>query len=169
VEPVEWILAIAAVIGAATAGAAAYSSGRAQAHASNYAAQLAEQNAITARQQADARQKQQDRDTKLRLGAIRANQGAFGGANEGSALDVLGDTASQLELARQNIAYAGELQARGYDSTAILDEARATNASRGGAYQAGASLLGGSYAGYAAGGKLKQGGAATTSTTSISE
>jgi len=154
----EYIALILAAIAAGTTAYAAYESGQSQKRASNYNRMMAENNAIAARQQAAAKQKQQDRETKMRLGAIRANQGAFGGAMEGSALDVLGDTAAQLELQRQNIEYAGELQARGFDATAVLDSIRGENAARAGYYQAGASLLGGASSVYGGYSKLNRGG-----------
>lgn len=153
VDTIVYLLIAAAAVSAY----GSYEQGQTQKRASNYNRQLAEQNAVAARQQAAARQKQHDRETTLRLGAIRANQGAFGGAMEGSALDVLGDTAAQLELQRQNIEYAGELQARGYDSTAVLDQVRGESAARAGTIGAGASLLGGAAQAYGTNTKLSRG------------
>lgn len=90
--------------------------------AGNFNATINEQNVEIVRQDARDQAKQSERETYLRLGAIRAAQGKSGGyGGEGSVLDVLGDVAAQSELEKQNIIYQGELKARGYTNTATLD------------------------------------------------
>lgn len=132
-----WITIAGAVISAISA----YQQGQAGKAAANYNAVVAEQNANASRQQAAMQATQIERDKALRLGSIRAAQAASGGTMAGSALDVIGDTASQYELQRQDAIYRGELQARGYMNTAQLDRANASASARRGTMAAGASLL----------------------------
>ena len=128
------------VIGALQQGSAAKS-------ASDYNAQIATQNAGIARQNAADRARQADRETYLRLGSIRANQGAAGGAaGEGSVLDVIGDVAAQSELEKQQILYQGELQARGFTNDATLETFSGETKQSSGYWKAGSELLGGAYA-----------------------
>lgn len=97
--------------------------------AATFNEQVNTQNADIVRSQAQAQAVQNDRETFLRLGAIRAAAGKSGGvSSEGSALDVLGDAAAQSELDRQNIIYQGELQARGFTNSATLDRYTADSA-----------------------------------------
>ena len=122
----------------------ALNQGNASRQAGQYNAQVNQQNAEIARSEAEANARQQDRENYMRLGAIRAAAGKSGGAaNEGSALDVLADSAAQGELERQNILYRGELRARGYSNTAALDEFGGENAQSSGYLKAGSELLGG--------------------------
>src|SRR5574341_196071 len=82
-------------VGTALAAYGAYQQGAAARKASNFNAAVARQNAIVATGQAKAKAAQIERENILRLGLIRANQGASGGTMEGSVLDVIGDVASQ--------------------------------------------------------------------------
>ena len=130
--------------GAVISAVGALQQGSAAKKASQYNAQIAEQNAAIARQNAAARATQADRETYLRLGAIRAAQGHAGGeAGEGSVLDVLGDVAAQSELERQQIVYQGELQARGFSNEAELERFSGETKQAGGYWRAGSELLSG--------------------------
>src|SRR5574341_579159 len=82
-------------VGTALAAYGAYQQGAAARKASNFNAAVARQNAIVATGQAKAKAAQIERENILRLGLIRANQGASGGTMEGSVLDVIGDVAAQ--------------------------------------------------------------------------
>ena len=80
----------------------------------------------------------------MRLGAVRAAQGHSGGTGDaGSVLDIIGDSAAQSELEKQNILYRGELKARGYTNTATLDTISGQNAVTSSYYKAGSELLSG--------------------------
>lgn len=135
-------------------------------------AQISEQNAAIARSDAAAQAKQSERENYLRLGAIRANQGKSGGAaGEGNVLDILGDTAAQGELEKQDILYQGELSARGqlnaasgyrrqgvgYERSAALDTSAASYARTASYYKAGSELLAGGVNSYTTYSKLKRG------------
>lgn len=143
-------LPIALQIASAAIGAiSALRQGSAAESAANYNAQINNQNAYLARQQAEMQASQQDRENYLRLGAIRAAQGHAGGAaGEGSVLDVLGDAAAQGEYEKQQILYRGELQARGFTNTATLDTVSGQSARSSSYYKAGSELLSGGYKAY---------------------
>lgn len=131
-------------IGAAVSVISAISQGESQSKASQYNAQINTQNAGIARENAQIAAQQADRETYLRLGAIRAAQGASGGTGDaGSVLDVLGDVAAQSELDKQLAIRQGELQARGYSNTSALDSYSASSAKTGSYMKAGSELLSG--------------------------
>lgn len=101
------------------------------------------QNAALARQEAQDQVRILDRQQYLLAGAIRANQGASGGKQQGSVLDVLADAAAQGELEKQMTIYRGELKARGFENTAKLDEYGGEVAKTGSYLRAGSELLSG--------------------------
>lgn len=137
------------IAGAAVSAISAYQQGQAAKKAGEYNAAIAMQNTKMARDQAAARAKQTDRMNRLRLGSIRASQGASGGAqDEGSVLDVLGDAAVQGELERQNVLYQGEVEARGHENQAQLARMGAKSAGKAGIMSAGSALLGGASSAY---------------------
>lgn len=146
------------IAGAVISAAAAIRQGQAAKAAAEYNVKIGEQNAALARDEAQAQMRQQERETYLRLGAIRAAQGKAGGAQgEGSVLDVLGDVAAQSELERQNIAYIGELKARGYTNTATLDRFQGINAERQGQLRAASEMLNGVANAYGGAGRMGAG------------
>ncbi len=129
--------AVMSAIGALQQGASAKS-------ASDYNATVSTRNATIARLNAADKARAADRETYLRLGSIRANQGASGGAaGEGSVLDVLGDVAAQSELERQHAIYQGELQARGFTNDATLETFSGEAKQSASYWKAGSELLSG--------------------------
>lgn len=96
--------------------------------AANYNAKTAMEDAVIAREQAQAEAKQITRSNLLRLGSLRAAAGASGVTASGSVIDVVGDLVTQGELAYQNALYIGELKARGFESDAHLESLRAQSA-----------------------------------------
>lgn len=152
---IPWIQGAAAVVGAVSA----IQQGRAQQAAANYNAQISMQNAEIARADAEMQAAQVQRENVLRLGAIRAAQGASGGAaGEGSVLDVLGDVAAQGELERQFTIYQGEQRARGFVNTAQLDRYSGQQARSAGFMRAGTELLSGGARAYRTYRLLRTGG-----------
>jgi hypothetical protein len=130
----------------AAAGLAAYSAiqqGKAQQAAATFNAITSMQDATMARSEAMLQAQQTQRETVVRLGAIRANQGASGGTAEGSVLDVIGDVARQGELEKQYQTWRGEAKARGYVNTAALDFSSGENARNASYVGAGSELLAG--------------------------
>ena len=130
------------IISAAIGAVAAIQQGRAADRAAKYNAQIAEQNATVARQQASAAAEQQRRENVRRLGSIRANVAGSGLSLEGSALDILEESATEAELQRQNIIYEGEVRATGQQGQAALSRAEGRTARTTGYLRAGSSLLG---------------------------
>lgn len=117
--------------------------GQAQSDAMNFNAQMAGQNAVVARQQAAADEARQRRENLLRAGNLRAGYGASGVTLDGSPLDVLEMAATTGELDAQNVRYKGSLRAIGYENSAALDTAGASNALTSSYYRAGSELLSG--------------------------
>lgn len=131
----------------AAAGLAAYGAiqqGKAAQAAATFNAITSMQEASMARSEALLQAQQTQRETVLRIGAIRAKQGAGGGTAEGSVLDVIADSARQGELERQYQLYKGEARAAGHENTAELDFAMGENARQASYVSAGTELLGGS-------------------------
>ena len=148
---------ILGAIGTVFSVISAISQGQNAKRAADYNATINAQNAQIAQQNAADQARQQQRETYMRLGAIRANQGKSGGTGDsGSVLDVLGDVAAQGELERQDIIYRGQLAARGYNNTAALDTASGENAVTSSYMKAGSELLGGAVDYYSGGTKLKR-------------
>lgn len=142
--------------GAAMSAVGAIQQGKAAKAAAEFNATISRQNAQITREQTVQAVRQADREQYLRMGAIRAAQGASGGKAEGSVLDILADTAAQGELERQDIIYRGALAERGHLNTATLDEFSGKNAERASYLQAGSELLQGAGNAYAMSGKLKR-------------
>lgn len=144
------------VAGAAMSAMSAINQGRAAQAAAKYNASIAEQNSEVAREQTLLQVRQADRESYLRLGAIRAAQGASGGKEAGSVLDVIADTAAQNEIERQDIVYRGALAQRGYQNTGTLDEMSGRAAGRSSYLTAGSELLQGAGNAYSANTRLKR-------------
>lgn len=120
-------------IGSAVIGAVgAIQQGKATAAAANHNAQVAEQNAKTAREMAQADVEAKARDQQRHFGAMRAAYGANGLAFEGSALDVFEDQLYDAELDKRLISYKGELRARGYEEEAVNKRMEASAAKSAG-------------------------------------
>lgn len=133
------IMIAAAVIAAAGTAYAAVSAS----NAAKYQAEVEENNADYARQAAQAQAEAHQRQVAKQLGAIRANYGASGVQDEGSPLDVLGESARLGELDRLTILNQGENAAIGQENSARLDRFNATNKLIGGGLSATGTLLGG--------------------------
>lgn len=130
----------------AAAAVSAYSAirqGQAGKATASYNAAIQEQNAARAKQQAGIQAEQSQRETYLRLGTIKANAAKNGGtSDQGSVLDVLGDSAAQGELQRQSIIRAGDYRAQDSTNTALLDTYQGQNAETAGYTSAASSLIG---------------------------
>lgn len=112
-------------------------------------ARFARENAGILRSQADLKAKQLDRESRLRLGAIRAAGGASG-RRAGDLSDIIMDVASQGELEKQLAWRAGalgarqeEYEAKRFDEMAQLSIETGEAAMSAGKIGAAASLLGG--------------------------
>lgn len=152
-------LPVIQIIGMAVSAMSAISQASQQKNAANYNAQIAEQNATASRQAASANAERQKRSAERQLGSMQAGYSASGvSSSEGSALDILSQSARDAELDYQTILHGGEMQARGYQNTANLERSRAANAMSSGYMSAAGTLIGG--AGKAYGGLTSSGGGA---------
>lgn len=117
--------------------------GQAQSAQAKYMGQVAQQNAIAANQQGAAAADAQHRDAMRKLGLMQANYGASGvDQSTGSPLDVFSDAVGQSTLDNLNTKYNYQLKALGYQNSASLDSATASDATTSGYLNAAGSLLG---------------------------
>lgn len=150
------------IAGAAISAVGAIQQGKAAKAAADFNAQVSRNNATIAQQDAQLEREQAqrdayqvDRETRLRLGSITAQQGHAGGAQAGSVLDILGDSAAQGELEKQDVIYQGELRARshlnrasGFQNQAGLDVMQGRSARKASTLRAGSTLLQGASSAY---------------------
>ena len=151
-DPVTWAAIIAAVIAAAASASAAYVQSQNANAVSEYTVKTQNNQATAARQAAEMERAQQEDRLRRSYAHQRAMLGGAGVVDEGSPLLVMLDSVQQGELALSKITYAGELQARGNQSNAILAAAQGDIALQEGRISAGGSLLSGAakaYSGYA--------------------
>ena len=145
-DPVSATLLIAST--AATA-AGSIAQGNAAAAAANANATVSAQNRDIALQQAGAREDAQRRRAHYALGsqaAAIAESGVDPGS--GSAARAIAESATNAELDALNVRYEGLMQARGYDTQAMFERARAKQARNAGYYGAVTSILGGASKAY---------------------
>lgn len=153
------VLALGATLASSGVGAmgAMQSAGAASANA-KYQAQVAQNNAITARQNAEASMMagqhnaaREAAEGAERMGRIRAIQGASGiDVNSGSFRDVQDSQAIMTRIGEMNQAWRGEVQAtnfrnqsNSYLAEAMLKQSEATYAQQAGGINAFTTLLGG--------------------------
>lgn len=89
------------------------------------------------------------------LGDMRAAYAASGVTMDGSALDVLYDSAANIEMDALNIRHQGEMKARGYDVESQMEGMRSDGMRAGGGFGMAAGMLkaGGYAASYVPGAK----------------
>jgi hypothetical protein len=126
-----------------------------QAAWNQYNATIDRQNADTARQQSASEQARQNRRARQVMGEQRAATAQSGTGFGGSNADLLDQSATLAELDMLNIAYEGqmrargqEIQAQGEDYSAGVNKGNAKRAKRAGIFNAGRSLLTGASRGY---------------------
>jgi len=136
-----FMAAYGTIISAGVSAVSMISQASQQKASAKYNQQVAENQAISARQQAAANAETQKRSAAKKIGSMQAAYGASGVSIEGSALDILEESARNAEMDRQNIIYGGELRAVGSEGTAILEGSRASNAMSSGYLSAAGSLF----------------------------
>ena len=129
--------------GTALSAGGALQQGLAQSAASKYNAKIAENNATAAQQQADFSEKLQRERSARALASQRVAIGKSGVTREGSALDVLAESAAEAEMDARAIRYGGELESNAYRAQAALDKHSAKMAKMGGYIGAGTALFSG--------------------------
>lgn len=115
--------------------------GQAAYRAARFNAESSMQNATLSRAQAAEDAKRFKLTIKRQMGDMRANIGASGLTLDGSALDVLEDSAAQADLDARTIVHQGELKAYGFERDAQMQMAQGNSAVRGSYYGAAASIL----------------------------
>lgn len=138
-DPVTWV-AIAGVALSAIGTAVAATQ---QHQASKYNAKVAQNNAILSQQSANENARRHRLQVQKALGSLRANVGASGIDLDGSALDVLGESARVGELDALTIEHAGSVRSTAFGNEAALDLASGRAARTAGLFSASSSLLGG--------------------------
>jgi hypothetical protein len=135
---------VASIAGAGISAIGALSNSRANADAATYNSEIAARNSASVMEQAQQEAILQSRDAQRQIGAEQAAFGAGGAvSNDGSALSVLANSASNAEYSRQQILYRARIQAAGYADEAALDTARAGAAASQGPISAASTLIGG--------------------------
>lgn len=135
-----------AALGFAAGVVGAYGSlekGKADKAAAKYNAAVARQNATLARQQAERDAQQVRVQGQKFLGDIQTSYAASGVTMEGSAYDVMAESAANIKMDEMNVKYQGELQANQLNAQARMDEWAGRVAQRGSYISAAGSLLGG--------------------------
>ena len=137
---VPWLIGGATVVKAV----GAIQSGAAAQDAANFNAAILNQNATVARQQADAQEEAQRRKSRQVLGQQRAAFAQAGTGLDGSAADVMEQSATMAELDALTMRYEGDLQARGLGNQAKAAKFEGKMAKRNSYFQAAGTLLSGS-------------------------
>lgn len=109
--------------------------------ADKHNAAVNERNAVLVRQSAKLDEDRLRRAGKRHIGGMKASIGASGVTISGSALDVIEDSAREIELDALTIRHRGEVEAAGFKSSASLDRARGVSKIIGGGLSAAGDLL----------------------------
>jgi outer membrane lipoprotein-sorting protein len=117
--------AATAAIGAISSSRAQAASYKSQADAARYNADVNMQNATASETAASANELAMRRQNDQRMGAMRAQAAEGGGGFTGTNLEVLNQSAANMELDALNTRYRGQMQARGMLAAANLDEYQA--------------------------------------------
>ncbi len=135
--------AVLAIASTAMQVAGAISQGQSQAAFARYNAALADQEAQRARDEARYQEKRVREQAGKTLSALGAGYGAAGVAMEGTALDVLGESAENAELDALQVRYAGSAAEARAKAQATQDRMAAKIYQQQGYLRAASSLLGG--------------------------
>jgi hypothetical protein len=135
---------VLAVAGTAMQAIGQVRQGQAAKAAADYNAQVANNNAIVAEQQAQSQAMVQGRRATMQNGGLLANMAANGvDVGEGSPLDILSQSAANAEMDRQNIIYNGRVKAQSLRNQAQLDTFQGETAQQNGWMSAAGTLLSG--------------------------
>lgn len=131
------------VAGSTISAIGTYNQGKAAYQASIYNAGILEQNAQLAKQQASEDERRQRVTAQKQLGNIRAQYGASGVSLEGSAQDVLEESAANAELDALTIRYQGLAKSNAYLNEAKSQRYQGAQAFRAAKLSAAGTLLSG--------------------------
>lgn len=137
-------LPVIMMAGSALSAMGAISQANAAQASASYNAQLRENDARTATNQAGQDAAQVRREGLLAQGRAVAGYGASGvSTDEGSPLDVLAMSAGQAKLDEETVLYHGRLKATGYSQAASLERFSGKTAKEQGYLNAASYLIGG--------------------------
>lgn len=133
-DPVTLTMVMLGTMAAGTTVAAlgAVRQGQAASNAANYNATLASQNQVAMLAQGEAASQQMTRDAERRQGAAMATIGASGVQATGSPMEVLADNARSATLDNLTSQYNYRMKGLGYQDSAALLSAQASNDSTAG-------------------------------------
>ena len=138
-----WAGAVISLIGGAVGASGQREAGEAGGKAYDFNATINEQNAVRAREAADAYILSQKRDATRAVGAQQAGYAASGvSGGSGSALDVLADSTTQALLDQHRRKYQGELEYQDQMNQAKVNRMNARTVRKGGQAAAAATVLG---------------------------
>ena len=133
-----------AIVGLAVSALGSVVGGIQGMQSANYNAKLASRNAEISKRQGELEAERLDRDGRRQRGAISAAYGAnniVGG--EGSPLDVLENSFTTAELDKQNLEYAANIKAYGYNAEAAAQKQAGKTALTKGLFNAAGTALSG--------------------------
>lgn len=143
-----WAPLALSIVGTGMSVAGALSQANVARATGEYNAQLAEQNAVLAGQQAAEEERRFRVASRKQLGAMRAAYSASGVELEGTPMDVLAESAYVAELDALTIRRGGEASAAALQSQATLDRLYGRAQQQGGYYSAASELLSGAAGAY---------------------
>ena len=135
----SWFAVGAAVV----AGVSALSQANSEKQAADANAKMAKVAAVVENQQAGQQEESQRRRARQILGMQRAALGQSGIGLDGSARDIMDESAATAEYDALTIRYEGALRSRGLNFEASQEKFEGRNAMRQGYLKAGGSLLSG--------------------------
>lgn len=130
---------VSSIVGGSASANAAQAQAQAQAQAYQYNAQVADNNAIAARDAAQADVKQQNRVNSLKHGKLITQAIAQGVELSGTPLMIMDEDTAQGALESKKIGYKGEIQARNFQNQATMQRYYADSAIAAGDNQANAA------------------------------
>lgn len=119
----------------------AINEGKAGKLAGDYNAQVAENNAVYSRQQATEEERRSRSLARKAIGEMRAGYGASGITLQGSAMDVLEESAFNAELDALTIRAGGEAKAAAYRNEARMERIAGKNAMKAAKLRAAGLLI----------------------------
>jgi len=138
-----WVGTAASVAGAAVSAYGTYASGQAQAQSYRNQAAYAERNALMENQKGTYDLTRQSDANDRQLASMRGQYLSSGIALDGSAVDVLSDSATQASLDEQAIKYGTKVRSDNSMFEAKLARSNAKSASAGGMLGALGTMVGG--------------------------
>lgn len=139
----EIIAGIAGLAGTALQAAGTIKAGNEAEDRFEYEAKVKQQRADEARAAGQRAAMARQREGELVMSRQRAYAAAQGGGADASVIDIMADTASEVDLGVKTEMFKGEQQGRGYDDAAKISLTNARNAASSSKWAAAGTLFGG--------------------------